>query len=238
MKRDVGIELLRCCMMLLIVLHHCCLFGVHKHPAVGGLSASTLFAVDVFVLISGWYGVRFSEKKVLKLLEQGVIAVLFVGLIAGLTGAGWDFRFSLGWFGNAYLALLCVSPIINAGIDGLDRGGGGSAWFLYAGIMFACWIPCGLNVNGWSGHSFNTMLFVYVTGRMLSACRWVRTIRLRYVVLVFLVCEAVNLVWAWMGARYPGSIFCGTRDYDAPFVLLMAVSVFIMFLRIKWCMVI
>ena len=66
-------------------------------------------------------------------------------------------------------------------------------------------------------------------------CRWVRTIRLRYVVLVFLVCEAVNLVWAWMGARHPGSIFCGTRDYDAPFILLMAVSVFILFLRIKWC---
>ena len=126
MRRDVSIELLRCCMMLLIVLHHCCLFGVHKHPAVGGLSASTLFAVDVFVLISGWYGVRFSEKKVLKLLEQGVFAVLFVGLIAGLTGAGWDFRFSLGWFGNAYLALLCVSPIINAGIDSLRQGGGAS----------------------------------------------------------------------------------------------------------------
>ena len=101
--------------------------------------------------------------------------------------------------------------------------------------MFANWIPCGLNVNGWSGHSFNTMLFVYVTGRMLSVCRWERTIRLRYVLLVFLVCEAVNLVWAWMGARHPGSIFCGTRDYDAPFILLMAVSVFILFLRIKWC---
>ena len=195
--RNWNIELMRCMMMIIIIVHHCCIFCSFKSPLMGAVSAMAVFAVNGFVFISGWYGVRFSMAKIIRLLGLGLFAVLCVGVASGLSGDGWDFRFSLGWFGNAYVALLCLSPIVNAGIDHL-RGLGNSAlvkaWGAYAAVMVLSWFPIGeFSVSGWFGHSFNTILFVYVSGRVLSGCDWVKRVGTYSLIGSFCVLELANL---------------------------------------------
>lgn len=239
-NRSPNIELLRCALMFLIVLHHCCLLGVFKNAIIGGMSVSTHFAVDAFVFITGWYGVRLSLRKVVGLLGMGLFAFCALGLFSLFCGQGWQASFSLGWFGNSYLALLFVSPLLNAGIDALRREDERAlrrAWFAYAVFMFLSWLPIGscvdLKVAGWFGHSFNTMVFVYVTGRVLSVCEWTRTIRIRGLILAAVGLQGVNLAWGLCRVSWPeSSFFRVSGDYDAPFLIALAICVFLIFLRL------
>ena len=123
MCRNPGVEFMRCCMMLFIVLHHCCYHGGIGGVVPGGISEMTMFCVDAFVFISGWYGIRLKWRKVCDFFALGVFYVLLSGLGAGITSRGWSFRFSLGWFGNCYLALMMASPFLNAATESLKEQG-------------------------------------------------------------------------------------------------------------------
>ena len=75
--RDGNIELLRCLLMFIVVLHHSAVFG----PLIGARQAEVVFAmtvpaVDCFVAISGWFGIKFTWNKWLRLLA---LVILFKG---------------------------------------------------------------------------------------------------------------------------------------------------------------
>ena len=73
-QRQSNIELLRCFAMLCIIVYHLCLF------ALGGVSTGTKLyqalqiplhiGVPLFVLISGYFGIRFSLKGLMRLCSN------------------------------------------------------------------------------------------------------------------------------------------------------------------------
>jgi len=246
MKRDCRVELLRCVLMFLIVLSHTCHLGAYsQNPVVGALSASTIFATCAFVFVSGWYGIRFSWSKVVRFAGLGVYAAVVISVLSYILGFEFAFGCSLGWFGAAYLGLMFISPLVNAGIMALKHQGNRtllSAWWCYAALMAVQWL-CSLqkivlfDVPGWYGHSFNTVLFVYVTARVAALTDVIGIIRTHVLVILFCGCSAINLLWAWAGSlategTWMYHFFIGTRDFGAPFVLVMSILVVIIIMRL------
>lgn len=86
------------------------------------IESACLVCVNVFVMISGWFGIKTSIKGLCNFIFQCLFFVLGIYLFAVLSG--YD-NFSLGsfakaillikcnWFIRAYLALFLISPILN-----------------------------------------------------------------------------------------------------------------------------
>lgn len=237
MSRNPGIEMMRCIMMFLIVVHHCCYRGNVGGVVSGGISEMTVFCVDAFVFISGYYGVRITLNKILGFVGLGVYAVFIVGVFSGFMTGVWDFRFSLGWFGNSYLALLMLSPLINAGLERLHECGTRkllNAWVAFSIIFVINWLSgeiVDLHVQGWiHGHSFSTICFVYVTARVIRLMGLCENIKTSYLCMLFISAASMNLLLAWL--RYT-TLIAGFGGYNSPFVIIMAVTSFLLFCRIK-----
>ena len=247
-KRDESVEVLRNFLMFLIVLGHMCLYKESGVTVVfKGVATFGCWATDAFVLISGWYGVRFAWGKIIKFLGLGLFASLVCLLISPLSGLGVQFRYSLGWFGKAYFGLLLFAPIVNAAIDSLREKGGEkalrTAWVAYAVLMLVNWLPVrffgiDLAIPGFEGLTFNTLLFVYVSGRVLRGVNWTGTVNVKTLLAIFIGLTVVNYAWSCAAGFLPGalakSIFVGTKDYNSPLVLSLAVFGFLVFKRSRF----
>lgn len=220
--------------MFLIVLHHMCLFYAGGEGLkVRASSIMTAFATDAFAFISGFYGMKFKAMKVVRMLAMGVFATVVLWLLGIIVlRQRMPYVFSLGWFGNSYLALMFIVPFINAGVERLseNRRNFTMAYFGYAFAMLLSWLPktsfLNLNVAGWMGHSFNTLLFLYITGRYVRSLTMDR-IQTWVLWLVFVGAMMCHIVFvAGLNFCVPqsvASILNSMRDFNAPWLLLAAV---------------
>lgn len=87
-------------------------------------------AVDIFIFISGWFGMHLSAKGFLNILFQSMFYCLFVVLVSLLLGGGsldfstWITQLYFGcpyWFVVAYLGLMIASPVLNGFIENTSK---------------------------------------------------------------------------------------------------------------------
>ncbi len=209
----------------------------------------TIPAVDGFVAISGWYGIRFTWKKFFKL--WGLIAfysILVYLLHWGAYAMGWVakpgiFYVTGGWFGGSYLALMLFAPLISAGIDALaqDKQKLLSIWGLYALAVILKWLPThgmtAVNASGWGSHTFNTLLFVYVTMRVVRLCdfAWFNKRRLGMILLGCITFLLLSLpvrisLYRILGKEVETCLdIMRFQGYDMPLIWIMAISAFLFF---------
>lgn len=245
-KRDGNIELLRCVLMFLIVLWHCSMCSAATDSRVAKmLSSLPVFAVDAFVLISGWYGVSFSVKKVAKLLGLGLFSACVISALSLLSSSELSVRYSLGWFGCAYLGLMILSPILNAGLDKILEDGrcARMVLFAYTAIVFVSWLPLAsfgvdVGIPGFGGMTLNTLMYVYVIGRFLRREPHLLNIGWRGWLVAFLLLEGLNIAFAILSGltKEDGCInllFSRWRVNDSPLAIAMAVAFIMFFLRLK-----
>lgn len=135
MKRQSNIELLRCLSMFMVLLLHSSFlaFGMPDSEAVqsnpwlwGGRIAQQgigIVAVDVFVLISGWFSIKPKKESICSFLFQ----IAFLKLLSYVVFVSFNLievnKESLvellmlhkdqGWFIKAYLLLYILSPVLN-----------------------------------------------------------------------------------------------------------------------------
>lgn len=142
-QRQSNIELLRIVAMLMVML-------IHIFPGAIGFShqrmvdtpmstvvslaieALSVVCVNVFVFISGWFGIHITTRKMLNLLFQ----VLFFSTLIFAVLAIWRPDYHLNalhagtilflntdgyWFIKAYFGLAILSPVINAFTENADR---------------------------------------------------------------------------------------------------------------------
>lgn len=126
-ERDSNFELLRLFAMFSIVFYH--LLGVYwhigdteSHGLLVALTSPFHVGVPVFVMISGWYGIRTSWKGVFKLLIPVFIYYVPIALYVNYTerASFEDYMHSIMflsqteyWFVQTYLWLFIASPAIN-----------------------------------------------------------------------------------------------------------------------------
>lgn len=137
MKRQINIELLRIVAMLMVLGLHANFVALHIPDADSILTftginrvfwqSACIVAVNVFVMISGWFGIKPSIKGFCNFMWQVVyivgllwiVGVIFFNQsvsmksllrIIGLYGGG-------GWFVASYIALYIISHILNAYVE-------------------------------------------------------------------------------------------------------------------------
>lgn len=182
--------------------------------------------VDVFVGLSGWFGMTFSARKFGKIWGLMVFYSL-VSIIVGRFGMGVSTPLMVngGWFGNTYLCLMLVVPVLNAAIENLVARGSRAAWLAWAGfaaMMMFNWISrnCYFGVLAWDvfSHSLVQMVFVYFTVRLFRLTGVVEHVRLWHIgaaILVFVV-----------GCFVFGK---ARTDYIAPYTIAMAIALLVAF---------
>lgn len=127
MKRNPAIEFFRILMMLGIVLLHVCQQRAGSWP-----NNVLVSCVPGFVLISGYFGIRFSCRKLLKLYAVAIYASLVVPLVGGV----------LSW--PAYWQE--VLRVWNLRLDAVQPSG---FWFLHAyAVMSVLAIPVEMLLDG------------------------------------------------------------------------------------------
>lgn len=242
MQRNGSIEFFRCLLMFLIVFGHSCYYGVLPWTNCYWLVAFILtirWHVDSFVAISGWFGIKFSWCKVLRLI--GIMAFysmaswLWCGRIDDVNG---------GWFGGTYLMLMFMAPLINAGVECLMEKSfsiAWSAWLAFAIGMTLNWLPrhafSGCSPSGGTSHSLLTILFVYVTVRMVSLAKSpaleqrIMRFGIPFAISVVIICTGVHLVSYMCGTQLTWNNVKWITDYNSPATWSIAVMLILFFAR-------
>lgn len=243
--RNLNVEVLRSFLMLVIVIYHASNNGPFQIPnqysETKVVSWVMTWATDAFVFISGWYGIHFSWRRFFRFLGYGVYAAVVLFLISKCALGRWYFTFTLGWFGNSYMALMLMAPFVNASLDGLyDKSPAllRQAWIGYTAAMLLSWMPvgwlgCSLTVAGWFGHSFNTLLYVYVTAYVLRRWMWFQNLQRNHAAgwFVLIVTIHVGLIGLTCVNHWCKTYIRNALDFDSPTVIGMCALIFVVFAK-------
>lgn len=193
-QRESNMELLRIVAMLLVMVVHAN-FRALPVPTAHEIIAEptskflmffteavSVIAVNVFVLMSGWFGIRPKAKRLGELLFQ----VLFFGLFGIVVcwvfapdrllttpqyGSAISRLFMCGetdyWFVKTYIALYLISPVLNAFIEKASQRQ--FATVLIAFFVFQCAYDWLSNATKWmaSGYSLTSFAWFYMLARYM-----------------------------------------------------------------------
>ena len=184
--------------------------------------AFTLTPVNIFVLITGFFGTSFSSRKVLSLVFQVFFCVVPISLLFLALGVidfdYHDFVFHKYWFINSYLGLLVLTPVLNAAVDIFSKKD--FTWFLsifYVVIFLSFRFGLeGIQIE--EGYSLIWFIFLYLLGRYLRLYSpALSRVQLIAILLVSCLCKTLYIF-----------IFheCGYVD---PFIVIQSVSTLLLF---------
>ena len=123
--RKSNFELLRLIAMFLIVLYHIFIGTYEVNPDFVSQSIwiPLHLGVPVFILISGYFHIKFSWQKLLRLVSVLFIYTIGIQVIGALMGGAKNYSLiffisrSPYWFMTVYLMLFVLSPYVNKVID-------------------------------------------------------------------------------------------------------------------------
>lgn len=252
--RDSNIELLRIVLMFMVVVLHLVAHGcdflkvntgsyerTSKDFLFSLLTSFTVIAVNCFVFISGYYGIKFRVKSLMSFLLQGLFYSVTAYLILGVWVFGldiWSVSFLKSffpvsntewWFFNSYLGLYILAPIINKGTDSLTiyRLGGLAVILVYTEATHLI-----TGANFFSGNGFNlyTIMVVYIIARF---CRRL-TISLPKPFLIYLALSFLVCLWIYcLLSINKQSLAWRITVYNCPLIILAAISFFYGFKQMR-----
>ena len=256
--RQSNMELLRILAMFLVMVVHAsflalgvpttadCHSNLAGSVAIFMVQSISVVCVNVFVLLSGWFGVHFKTKKILGLFFQAfyfaaliLIALLLVGpqensmniscLGTLLMLDGNDY-----WFIKAYIGLCFLSIFMNAFIEQANEIR--LRWVVVLFFIFQT-IYGWLSIDGtsWLAGGYSAVSFVglYLLGRYVRLYRknwadkeWYIYLTLFFSIAIFqgMLAESVT----YMGLPIAGRLF----TYTNPLVIIQSLSLLLLFNKI------
>ena len=246
-KRISNIELLRItCMMMVLACHangyinEIDLVGVH-----GALrllvNQFILICVDVFVMISGWFGIKASWKGAGKLLFQVLYITLLCVAVFLILGLPVSFRrdilpnllFGSGyWFVVSYLILYAISPILNAFIEHASQKEYRNvliAWMIVE-FVYGFLLDTGHFAYGFSPLSF---IGLYLLARYvrLYPCK-LFSLSIGQDFLIYAGISLLSAIGFWFGYKWFGMGF-HLNHYDSPLAIIASLYFFLAFSKIS-----
>lgn len=220
--RNSNIELWRCFCMFAVVLGHVL---VNNHISTMN---GYLWHIPGFLLISGYFGIRFSLYKVAKLL--GIAYALYWMTIPFRPWSGFAPLLVPhgGWFLPFYVVLMLLSPLLNAALESVK-----SPKMILAVIVvlvFIGWIPTisenphvqMIAVPGMQGNGMLLMISTYVFGALLRKYELSRrchcSIWLIFFVLGICVCFGMG-AWIPSACHFLSPISIATATFGMLFFL-------------------
>lgn len=251
--RQSNMELLRIFSMLCIVVYHIFLFGINAHhpdePLYKSLQIPFHVGVPLFVMISGYFGIRFSLRGLFRLLGMAYVYAICIELLSVVffsAPLGTSLRNMLvigtgrHWFLTTYLWLYLLSPIINRYFSDITL-----TRRIYLGCILTFMVfYCGHVMKGdpslESGKNIINFLFLYYIGntlhiyeKQLSHIRWQ---------LILVVYFLFNAFIIWVGYAYQstwqipmlGNVWNRCFEYDSLGLYLNSTLVFLLFSRLRF----
>lgn len=239
--RKSNIELMRIIAMLFIISHHFLTHGMNileneNWSNFGLLSINSIcyIGVNVFVLISGYCGIRFDWKKLLQLylltaIIGGIcyIAHLFMSDMSLGRSIIYHTVFSIShantWFIKIYIYLFMLSPIINAALQSFDQHKIKVAIILLTIISayFGWFWQDDINSDGCNVINF---IWIYCIGYYLSHFFDVKKIKPIIYCITWIVSAILNAFMAVTIESYMA------WTYSNPLVVISAISFFLFLL--------
>ncbi|MBR1733705.1 MAG: hypothetical protein IJ729_08265 [Alloprevotella sp.] len=254
--RDTNMELLRIAAMLLVLIIHADFFALgepsHADTVAAPLSSAIRYlvqaacscCVDVFVLLSGWYGIRFRTER----LAGFAFQVLFFAIIGFALGAvlspdealtrhgvgsillldGSDYTFF-----KSYVALYLFAPLLNGLVARLERR---DFRRLLAALYTMMWLY-GWLFDGSQWHleddSPFAFMLLYLTARYLRLhCPRICNAPRGRFLLLYAGSAAISAAVMFLGIRLWR--FCPPLlDYNSPFVIAAAIGLLLFFTRLR-----
>ena len=211
MNRQSNIELLRIIAMFMILGLHVnfIAIGVPEIQVISNMPLQgfarlftenmCIVGVNVFVLISGWFGIHFKTKGICSFIFQCLFFSLIVFIAFAATGQVEINRINIMsafllyknayWFVWAYLFLYILAPVLNGFIDNANRGTVKRVIILFFAIQTITFIftSTGFTKTGYSPLSF---IGLYLLARYY---RLHRQNNCKYIYLgIYLLCALCN----------------------------------------------
>lgn len=203
-----------------------------------------IICVDVFVLLSGWFGIRANIKKMLSFLFQilffyVLIYVAYVVIFGEKLNVVDTVKyFSLGtpagWFIKAYIALFIISPILELFVHYAAKEQ--FRFVLFGFFLFQTiydWVFNGSVSWLSSGSSLPVMAFLYLLARYIKIYPpliWKRIGKLD--ILLYLLLSAI-IAFASAFARYKLNISLHMFLYTNPLVIISSLLFLHFFSRLR-----
>ena len=249
MPRQSNIELLRITAMFLVLVVHADFwalggpvlsdFSSHPWNAVTRtvIESISIVCVNVFVMISGWFGIKPSLRSLSNFVFQcaffliGIYAVMILTGHARLTSQGILGSLCLlhwNWFIKAYIGLYILSPLINAFLDKSTKRQ--LELFLVFFYIFQTvwgWLTkaSAFVVDGYSTFSF---VGLYVLARYL---RLYGSSFARHDLSVYLASVVLNSGLYYLSLKIPH--IPGVYTYANPFVIAGAAGLLLWFSELR-----
>lgn len=246
-QRDSNIELLRIVLMFMIIMHHLVTRGLRlRELGTGGymptsstgfqllLNSFLIVAVNTYVFISGYFQIRFKVKSFFTVFFQALVYSVVLYLLFVVTGlAHFDkvtfittffFIYKGWWFVPVFLVLYAISPILNKGLNAMNKGQ--LIWILLILLVFCNikYIPG--NFVSERGYGICNFIFIYI---LAYFCRYyVPVIRLPW--LWYVLCCLITFALAYAAFRMGKySTAWNVYNYNSPFIILASVFLFYTF---------
>lgn len=248
-NRDSNAELLRIVSMLMILVHHVVVHGLFPGFESGDMSVGLstcvamllngLFYVGAssFVLISGYYGIRFKWRELLNLY---LIVVFYTALwqigkpiiqgtslsIEALEITLLPFSHRSLWFIQGYFILYLLSPILNAAVEHLEK----RKYVLVLGLLTVLNVYLGFwwGKYNYNGYNYAQMVYLYMIAGYLRRYVNIGTIdRYRWKWLGLYIAGALLWTMFTIGKLYIDMPHWKIMSYNNPFTILSSIGFFL-----------
>lgn len=257
-ERDSNFELLRIISMLMVL-------NVHSFWGVENLSYSTLSfkvlfdffreaisisCVNLFILISGYFSIRWKFKSICGLLFQVyffVFLIYAVLLMLNIIEFNFkDFIFKINsitnqyWFITAYIGLYILSPLLNKFVENVTKKE--LVTFIVIFYLFQFYYQTMMNNTFQSGYSILSFCGLYLLGRYIrlnnynvSSKESIKTeLLLFFVVTIIMMIGVLSYMIIFNKSTLDiKANFIGGFIYNNPLVILQSVIIFLIFKKIK-----
>lgn len=246
--RDSNAELLRLICMFFIVFHHILVHGAYPELLQGGAAIATanakialflngLFfpAVNIFILISGYYSIKPTVRKFFNLytfcafygLLNYFARIITTGQHIGrsmIKETFFPFAHSSYWFIPCYIALFCMAPLLNKFIQESHKKEFSITIILltFANIWLG-YLGGETGIND-AGYCAMQMLYMYAIGGYIKRFVNIQNLKTKRWALLFayILCGAL---WAISGLIQTKR---GLFTYNHPFNILGAIAFFLL----------
>lgn len=256
-ERFSNFEALRIVCMLFIVAGHLIMWHDFHSETIDrviscGIRPFFMVAVNCFVLISGWFGIKYSFKKILTLNNTLTFWVFVLGALAIWGGLHEIFLrkdilmvvpliTKKYWFITIYVALCLLAPYLNILVDAISRKEF-KRLLITCICLFVILPSVGAlfnfeSVTADSGYGIVNFMLLYLLGRYMRLHRKPQKSEWLYLGMYLASMTACGL-FQIVYSRLLGFEFTTFISYDTFFVFVGAVALFCAFSRMtfsnKW----
>lgn len=248
-------ELMRIITMMMILMLHADFFttgcpgyeDATMHPIASFMKsfieALTISGVNVFVLLSGWYGIHPKRNRLVDLIIQVLFFHLVGLLLAFVTHQTINWRKIISfmenlWFVKAYLLLYILSPVLNTFADHIERH-----TFQYVLIGFFLmqsvygWLPPDYNMPFTRGYSTISFIGLYLLTRYIRIYKPYYSLwRGRTYLYAYLLLSVIITIIFYIRIRFAIPLLTQVGDmyaYTSPLVIISSLSFLLFFSKLS-----